>query len=176
MSAPAPSAPPPMRARWIDWLTVLLLCIGTGAALAGAAPSLARALGPQPLPEAEPPHPHRAAPAAPNGRLPSPSPDDDDPHPTELDRLSPDTPWPSHSRATPHGSASPAPFARPGHARAALTLRESPDPTASETGHVPAGASLSVLGETGEWMLVVLHGPDGSSLFGWTRRVGVTLP
>ena len=205
MSDPAqgPASPPPAparRARWMDGLTVLLLCLGAGGAMVGAEPSIARALAPDPPAEVEAPsrsrpHPQAAHPlpgstTSATDEDPRFAPDDDEPHLTELERMYPDGMWPGQHRSSPRGTPSPpmgalppspqpeapATNARKGHARTALTLRESTEPSARVTGQAPAGSALSVLGESGEWALVVLRGPDGASLFGWTRRAAITVP
>ena len=196
--APPPADPPPPgaataagRARWIGGLTALLLCVGVGGALVGAAPSIARALADDPAPDDPPTRPrpphvvHLDGPAPPGAPRsvtsasddnPRFAPDDEEPHLTELERMYPDGMWPGQHRPPPRGTAGPATNARPGHARTALTLRESSEPTAKVTGQVQAGAALSVVGEAGEWALVVLRAPDGAGLFGWTQRAAVSIP
>jgi hypothetical protein len=182
-----PATPPPAtarRARWMDRITALLLCIGTGGALAGAEPSIARALAEEP--------PDDDAPTTPHVRLPTPpiaspsrlsasdenprfAPDDDAPHLTELERMYPDGMWPGQHRDPSPALTTPTSTLRHGRASTALTLRESAEPTASVIGLVPAGTALTLRGEMGEWALVVLRGPDGATLFGWTARAGITI-
>jgi hypothetical protein len=188
MSDPAqPVTPPPTtarRARWLDRVTALLLCIGAGGALAGAEPSIARALAEEPPADDAPSRPRTHSPSpsiAPLSRTsasdenPHFAPDDDDPHVTELERMYPDGMWPGQHRDPSPVLTPPSSTLRPGRASAALTLRESASPTASVIGHVPAGTGLTVRAELGEWVLVVLRQPDGATLFGWTTRAGVTI-
>jgi hypothetical protein len=175
---------PPRPARWLDRLSVALVCVGVLGAAAAAAPSILRATGVD-VPAVATVSAPSAAPSA-TAAAPRPTnyavdenprfvPEGDEPRITELERLYPDGMWPGQGSRERRELAAPSTKARKGHAGAPLTVREKPDAASPLTGHVPAGETLLVIRELGDWTLVVHQGADGTTI-GWAPRGLVAVP
>jgi hypothetical protein len=107
------------------------------------------------------------------------APDDDEPHITELERLYPDGMWPGHHDRARDDDRSMSPgdpsHSRVARARSALTLHEYSNAAAPRTGQVPPGATITILGEVEDWVLIAHKRPGGVTV-GWTRRSGISAP